>query len=60
MYLGRIYESVLETEYYENKPDIVKSLADIGIDVKDLEYMDERDIFIVFQNAGLNPWDYEI
>ena len=60
MYLGRIYESVSEIGYYEKKPDIVAMLDNIGISVKDLELMDDREIFIVFQNAGLDPTEYEI
>ncbi len=60
MYLGRIYESVSEIGYEERKPDIVAMLEAIGINVKDLELMDDREISIVFQNAGLNPEEYEI
>ena len=60
MYLGRIYESVSEIGAWEEKPDIVKMLENIGISVKDLELMDDREIYIVFQNAGLDPTEYEI
>ncbi len=60
MYLGRIYESVSEILYEKEKPDILGRLEAIGISVKDIELMDEREIFIVFQNAGLDPTEYEI
>ena len=38
----------------------VKMLENIGISIKDLELMDDREICIVFENAGLDPLEYEI
>ena len=58
--MGQIYESVSEFGYEERRPDVVAMLEAIGISVKDLELMDDREIYIVFQNAGLDPTEYEI
>ncbi|MDO4618880.1 MAG: hypothetical protein Q4B31_05080 [Clostridia bacterium] len=60
MYRRQFREGLLETESVFIRPNPVEKLEAIGISVKEIENMDDREIIVAFERAGLDPYLYEI